>query len=259
MPIEVAFDYTFIITICLSVLIILAGYKIVEYKILANYKEKLQADYRKKVALVHTEAQEEILRSITSEIHDNIGQQLSVINLKTKQLLGHVSNEHKPEVNSILEDISQVVHDTRDLIYYLRANRVTLDGFQHAFDDIIETLQSTGRFIIDYDILGTFYRLDEYSELMIYRISQEIINNIIRHSNAQNILIKIQYDKEQFGIVIKDDGNGFDLNNYRKGVGLSNIYKRAEAIEAKVTIDTEINKGTKFELTLPYTDSNKNG
>ena len=85
----------------------------------------------------------------------------------------------------------------------------------------------------------------------LYRIIQEHLNNIIKHAGAQHIIFSLGSNKTSISVMIEDDGIGFDLNQNRNGIGLTNIYNRAESYNGTVDISTEPGKGCKLKAVLP--------
>jgi signal transduction histidine kinase len=89
---------------------------------------------------------------------------------------------------------------------------------------------------------------------MIFRIIQEQINNIIRHAQAKTIKIKLQSDAENIIVSVADDGRGFDLEHYKKGMGISNISNRASLFSGKAEIDAAPGRGCTITITIPLAE-----
>ena len=99
---------------------------------------------------------------------------------------------------------------------------------------------------------ATGQAMDDDLKLNIYRIIQEQINNIVKHSCAGNATILVTPDGSDIQIIITDDGKGFDMNRKRKGVGISNIINRVESFNGKVQIESSAGNGCKMQVLLPF-------
>lgn len=222
-------------------------------------KALLKAQYEKEILQSQIEVQNSTLKYIGQELHDNIGQLLSV----TKINLG-VMEESLAEKN--FEEFAMNFHQANDLVTEVisgvRALSKSLDdnfvqefGLTESIAHELQRIRKTKKFTTDLTIQGEKYALGYEREIILFRIIQEVLNNTLKHSGAQNIDISIHYATDNFSLTINDNGKGFDyesvmnLEMKQSGAGLRNINRRAALINFDCELLTQKEKGTKYILT----------
>mgnify|MGYP001574993141 CR=1 FL=1 len=212
-------------------------------------KEKQQLESQHTQALLQTqlEIQEQTLKTISQEIHDNVGQALSLakLNLNTLDFDTGASKEEKIE-NSILL-VGKAINDLRDLSRSLNGDKIADLGLQDAIDNELKIIRNTGLMHTNLTTEGAPYVLQNQHEMVIFRIVQESLNNAVKHSKAKNINIHINYQPSHCSITIADDGEGFNANLLeatQTGIGLKNMQNRANLIHANFSIESAPGKGT---------------
>ncbi|MBC7935818.1 MAG: sensor histidine kinase [Rhizobacter sp.] len=213
-----------------------------------NEKQLLQSQHAQSLLQTQLEIQEQTLRTISQEIHDNVGQVLSLakLNLKTLDMDTGVSREEK--IDKSVELVSKAINDLRDLSRSINGDKIADLGLQDAIDNELKIIQNTGLFNTKLSIEGTAYILQNQHEMVIFRIVQESLNNAVKHSRAKNINILINYLPSFCCISITDDGEGFNTNLLeatQTGIGLKNMQSRATLINASLSIESAPGKGTK--------------
>ncbi|MBN1218543.1 MAG: GAF domain-containing protein [Anaerolineae bacterium] len=209
-------------------------------------------------------AQEDIRRELARKLHDGPVQLLSAISMS----LDHLErlNEVKPEAvhNEIIalrNLVNQAIRDARGILFEMRPLILETQGLVAAFEQYGQQLSNSEEFTfhfepmahIDYDtqVTGT-----------IFSIVQEAINNIRRHAKARNVWLLLNVEKEQFVVIVRDDGVGFDVSQIDQAervghFGLLNMRERAELIEAHLQINSRTeppNRGTTIRLSLPLSN-----
>jgi signal transduction histidine kinase len=125
-------------------------------------------------------------------------------------------------------------------------------GLIESVKDICDSLQRTHALSINFSYHN--FKENQLSgnlKLMLFRIIQEQINNIIRHANADTIQIRLQSDAENIILLIDDNGKGFDPSNFKRGFGLTNITTRASLFNGQVKIDAAPGKGCSLSIAIP--------
>jgi two-component system, NarL family, sensor kinase len=212
----------------------------------------LQNEYENALLNAQIEIQEQTLLAVSQEIHDNIGQTLTVAKLYLNNE-GTIANKDQPNVKDL---ISKAISDLRQLSKTLNSDRIKDIGFLEAFRFDLDIIQQSGQISINIEILGDHYRMNPKIELILYRVCQEILSNILKHANAKNILIVLSYDDDQLRMSISDDGKGFDVDsilqvtNAEQGVGLQNIIKRIKIINGYIAIDSSPDNGTQHTIKI---------
>jgi two-component system, NarL family, sensor kinase len=220
-----------------------------------NEKQELQAHFEKELLQTQLEIQEQSFRYISQEIHDNIGQVLSLAKFTFKSADFNDLEKLRSQVNLGVELIGNAIHDLRHLSKTLNPDYIAELGLKQLIARELEQLAKSGIIKPDLIIEGEELRLPQEKELIIFRIFQETINNSIKHSNANEIVIKLTFSPAIFTLEMKDNGKGFDTsilsNNKTSGLGLMNIRNRSKLIGATIDIESGISKGTKVVIKLP--------
>ncbi len=203
------------------------------------------------------EIQEQTLHNISQEIHDNIGQVLSLtkLNLNTMDLQQPIIAQQKLDDSRKL--VSKAIQDLRDLSKSLNSDYVTELGLLRAIEYELELVAKTGTLQTQLDVTGTPVRLDTQKELILFRIVQEAINNMLKHAEATLLTISVSYNNTGFHISIADNGKGFDnatatTDNKKTGLGLRNMHNRSRLIGAAVSITSAPGAGTTVAISLSY-------
>ena len=216
-------------------------------KLLIERQERELA-LQQQILQAQLEMQDQTLKSISQEIHDNVGQTLSLAKLNLNILSMHTSS---PEVfNDTKTLVSKAISDLRDLSTGYYADKLAENGLLAAIQHETEQLKKTGAFQVSFSSEVDCIQTNKNTTIFLYRMVQEIFNNIIKHSLAKNISIDIFKNNDNINIKITDDGIGFDVNNLssKSGMGLHNMQQRAKMIDANILIDTQPQKGTTITI-----------
>lgn len=200
--------------------------------------------------------QEKERQEIGKELHDNINQHLNTTRLYLEVAKEKASGEILEMINLSHKSLTAMINEIRVLSQSLVPPTLGDLGLVESVQELCDSLRRAHKFNIDF-----YYRHFSEEELpgnlrlMLFRIVQEQINNIIRHANANNVQIKLQTDAENLILTIADDGNGFDLSTNKKGLGLSNIANRADLFNGKVDIETAPGMGCLIAVVIPLPEN----
>ena len=211
-------------------------------------KEDMRNRFEQTLLKTQLEIQEQAFLYISQEIHDNIGQILSLARLNLNTFGDSVPEEKFNQTDDLL---GKAIKDLRDLSHNLQNNRIHDIGIIESIRQLLVSLGKTGRFKTSFHTSDNFHILDVNTDIIIYRMMQEIINNIIKHAAANKIDVEINNESEITTIRISDNGIGFDtdvLNRERSGIGLRNIVNRAKMINATVDVKSIPGSGTTITL-----------
>jgi len=220
-------------------------------------KQELQSQFQKELLQTQLEIQEQTLKNISEEIHDNIGQALSLAKLNLNTLPDITDQTLQQKIANSKELVSKAIVDLRSLSRSLDTDYVRDMGLQPAIEYELDMIKKTGAHKIELSVEGILFRFDKQKELILFRIVQEILNNIIKHAKAEKIAVHIIYDLDKLQLTISDDGQGVDLTplneNDRSGFGLGirNMHNRAKLIGADFSMSSSIGKGTEVKIILP--------
>lgn len=250
-----------IIIASILLLLVLSGFstilffrkKQLEQKFKLDTERSYQKDLRTKSII---EAEEKERRRIAQDLHDGIGQILSAAKLNLSSLeatLNPVDEAQRFALKNTLDLIDDSVKEVRTVSQNMMPNTLIKLGLASAIREFITKIGSLPNLKIDLEIVGLDQRLEESVETALYRAIQEIVNNIIKHANANKISIQLIRHDHDLSVVIEDNGIGFDtlkLNEF-EGIGLKNILSRIEFINGKVHFDSVQGRGTTVLMDIP--------
>ena len=199
-------------------------------------------------------SQEAERKRIASELHDGLGQSLVII--KNRAMLGLNKGDDRErvakELGGISESASQALDEVREITDNLRPQLLDRLGLTKAIQAMLKKV--AGFIEIDCHIDSIDKIFDENEEINIYRIVQESVNNIIKHSNASNASIKITRRENSVEVRIEDNGAGFDpsiIESKRTGLGLVGLKERSNLLGGDIAIESSTGEGTKVIVKIP--------
>jgi len=221
-----------------------------EYLIEIEIKNEI---HQKELLATQLEIQQATMQQIGRELHDNIGQKLTLVSLYTQQLL----YENKvPEVSERIEQVSQIINqslqDLRSLSKTLTDDNISQKEIVTLIQEEVDNTNSFKKCKVNFNHNFENLDLDFVQKNMLLRITQEFIQNSIKHSRCKNIFIDLNTSHESFWeLNIKDDGVGFDRSRITSnGIGLTNMKNRAEIIGADFSLESQKNMGTTLNIIL---------
>jgi len=208
----------------------------------------LRAQYEKELFAAKIEIKDQTLQQVGRELHDNIGQLLTVTRIHIKSLLKIVDHEKLQEVNDIT---AKALDELRALSKSL--NKGTYGKYASLQELVLQEAQQiekTGVIHASVKISGDVYNFDADHEIICFRIMQEFVSNALKYAACEHIYFELDYKPGVFGCCVSDDGKGFLPDNIVKGNGLINIENRARMIGAEYELKSIPGKGTKITLQL---------
>lgn len=218
---------------------------------------KQQLNKQKLVAQAVVDAQEKERSIIGKELHDNVNQILS-----TAKLYLEVAKSDDKERDNLIDmstkSISDAINEIRAISRSLVPASIGDLGLVDSIQDLVDSIRLTRKLNVEFyhhDLIDSY--LSEPLKLMLFRIAQEQVNNVIKHSQASNMIIELSADTESVNISISDNGKGFDqeLVKQNKGLGLFNITSRAELFNGKVDILTAPGRGCTLNIHVPISSN----
>lgn len=217
-------------------------------------QELIQQEIQKQKIITQAtiDGQERERLEIGKELHDNINQHLTTTRLYLEVARDKCSGEVQELVNMAHKNLSDIVSEIRRLSQSLVPPTLGDIGLTESIQELCESLKRVHSFSIDFN-RQPFSETDlpDNMKLMIFRIIQEQVSNIIRHAKANTVRIQLTSDDHSVLLSIADDGQGFDLQRYKKGLGLSNIANRASLFGGKMQIDSIPGGGCTITVNIP--------
>lgn len=235
-------------------IIALSGLLAYRVKLMQGMSEKLLIEknliqQQRTQAVLEAEERERI--RIARDLHDSVGQTLAAARMTLGNYLSQKKIESSEMQNS-LDLLEDSIKEIREISHNMMPSSLTKFGLTSALKQFTNKINALGKIEIELQIVGFKERSDEKIELMLYRIVQEIISNIIRHADARKVNIELVRHDTELILIVEDDGKGFDTaRTENHGIGLKNIATRVEYLNGNVNFDSSIGKGTSVVIEIP--------
>lgn len=204
------------------------------------------------------EGEERERKRIAEELHDGIACDLTAIKIN----LAIINQQNKNESSKgILSELSEIIEKScvqiREISHNLSPSSITNYGLLIATENFCKKVESLYHLQINFSSRGDRIDIEDQSKMHIYRIIQELVNNIVKHSKATVANVEINYDFPVIVVIVNDNGKGFSAKEVRKGIGLSNIESRIRFLDAKLIQFSDKN-GTSYSIEINVKRIHKN-
>ncbi|MCD4736485.1 MAG: sensor histidine kinase [Bacteroidales bacterium] len=200
-------------------------------------------------------AQEEERKRIAKELHDGIGQTLSGLRLSWGGFSGQISTslpDKTAELNRLSKILDDACSEVRTISHQMMPRQLTEVGLVPSIRDMLDN--SLGNTSVDFDFehYGVDGRFPENVELALYRITQELVNNVIKHSGADKLAVQLIKSNNNLVLIVEDNGRGFDPESDKSsGIGLMNIASRIDTINGEINYEPSPGSGTVATIRVP--------
>lgn len=217
-------------------------------------KSILKAQYEKSILQSQLEIKEHTLNHVSQEIHDNVGQSLSVTKMQLN-ILEQSEAVYQPALRAAKDSLGKAMKDLRDIAKGLSTDRVEHFSLVENTREELERIRNAHITDVECTANGAELPLDEERKLIVFRMIQECIQNILKHAGASHIAVTFTYNSGSLHIGIRDNGAGFNVEEAirkSRGLGLHNIIKRSAILGGQTEISSTLNTGTTVNITIPY-------
>lgn len=239
-----------------TLVIFLITHKKKQYRNLLE-KQQMESNYQNQLLQSKLEVQEQSFKHFSEEIHDNVGQMLSIVKM---QLYGIKNSSKEQEVVTKAADCTELlgkaINDLRNISHTLNSAFVSNAGLADTIEKDLEYIRSARDVKCTLHRSGQEYELENEKELMVFRIIQEAVGNAVKHASASTIDVYLHYQPDKLNVVIADDGKGFDTGAISKsGIGLNNMHVRADLLKGNLQLVSEKDKGTTITFSIDNTET----
>jgi len=232
--------------------------EITEQKRLSQELVNQEIGKQKQLTQATIDGQEKERMEIGKELHDSVNQQLTTTRLYLEVIKEKVNGEMKDLITRSHENLVAVIGEIRTLSQSLVPPSLGDIGLVASIHELCDSIKRTH--ILEVDFTHRHFKekkLPENFKLMLFRVTQEQVNNVIKHANANRIKIGLKSDAEFVTLTIIDDGVGFDLNNYKKGIGFKNMINRVSLFGGNVAKESSPGQGCVLTVHVPMPDTNQ--
>lgn len=192
---------------------------------------------------------------IAREIHDTLAQSLSGISLKLETAQAFMENGNLVKAQDLINQTIGLtrrgLEEARRSVLDLRATELEDRRLPEALEKMIQEINSNGILKASFALLGSYRPTDMRTELGLYRIAREALQNVLKHARAKTFKLKVHYTKNTVRLSAIDDGRGFDIGQTTQGMGLIGINERVRLLDGRLEIKTETEKGSSILVEIP--------
>ncbi|MBK7308610.1 MAG: hypothetical protein IPI88_17420 [Chitinophagaceae bacterium] len=238
------------------VLLGLLGYRNFKTKQKLHKTQIIQLEKDKQLLAIDAmlKGQEEERSRLAKDLHDGLGGmlsgvKLSFVNMKENLIM---DTESVTSFEKSILQLDNTIAELRKVAHNLMPEALVKFGLKNAILDFCNSMQLSSKTKIIFEQLGTERLLSNTADLYIYRIVQELINNAIKHADADQILVQLTKTNDKVLLTVEDDGKGFNTELIRsaKGIGLKNIQQRVDYLKGKIDIASQAAEGTSVNIEL---------
>lgn len=236
----------------LSILgILLTGFILWSNRKLKSKNEELKTKNREiEAALLKGQTIER--KRVASELHDNLNTKIAALRWRLEALDTSKYPEADQKIHAgVLQSLEDVYADIRLISHNLLPPELETHGISVALQKLIDKLNSNTKTEFHLVTNGFTARLNPKTEYQLYSITLELVNNVLKHAQAQQVWMSLSKNEESISLTVSDDGVGFRQKQQPEGVGLRNISSRVEALQGKWQIESKPNSGTKVTVEVP--------
>ena len=219
---------------------------------LQNEKNKQQEEIINTIS----EFKEKEMQRLSNLLHDSVGARLSAIRLQLDTLVSkNNSDADNMQIDFVAKDISALADEVRTFSHEISPLLLQKNGLIITIQQLIQSINKTGKLNIQFENIGSVNQVSFSTEIMLYNILHELIQNIIKHAEADFCIIQLMIEKEIISIFIEDNGKGFDPKKTNDGLGFSQIKKLIAFVDGSFSLDTSPNKGCKISIEFKNIDN----
>lgn len=197
--------------------------------------------------------QEAERKRLAHELHDEIGQHLTAIHVDASAIKTSSNLESAKKSAEAIDDVvRRMMEIVRTMLHQLRPDGLDELGFLIALQELVNNWQERHHNIeVETQFDGKFQNIDETVQLTLYRVMQECLTNISRHSQARQVWVTLTENEQAIHLEVADNGQGFDVQQYSHRFGLAGMKERVDSVQGVFLIKTTLNEGVAIDVTIP--------
>ena len=214
--------------------------------------------YERELATSQLEIQEQTFKNIGWELHDNIGQLLSILSIQLNMILLKAPRTIQKQLKDTSDVLGNTIQEVRNLSKTLNNEVVNKNGLIRSLEIEVERFNRLKYLKASFEVNGKIICISAAHEILIFRIYQEFLANVMKHSKAKNLSVTLNFNTNDLEIIAEDNGVGFDTSQKTESSGLQTIKGRATLLNAKYSLTSIIDNGTKLVLLYTFPNETKN-
>ncbi|HPI53424.1 MAG TPA: histidine kinase [Chitinophagaceae bacterium] len=251
--------FIYILLLCITLGLLLLSYFVYlnnQKKLRLRNQQITELEQEKKLRAVDAllQGQEEERERIAQELHDGLGGMLSGVKMSFSHMKENLvmTPENMEAFQHSIQQLDQTLDELRKVSHNLMPDVLVRFGLIDAIQEFCQNIERSSKVNVSFQFLGTQRTLSNSTQLSIYRILQELINNAIKHGECQHILAQISMEENKILLTVEDDGKGFDQQTLQqtKGMGMSSVQHRVDYLKGGMQIEAKPNEGVVINIEL---------
>jgi PAS domain S-box-containing protein len=201
--------------------------------------------------------QEEERQRIARELHDDVSQKIALLHLEVDQIAAELSDPHRTRVQKVSWQVTEIACDLSNLSHRLHPSRLQTLGLAESVRLLCHEISQQRQVSVAFSSAVLPETVDPSVSLCLYRIAQEALHNVAKHSQARDASVQLTHDREHVDLHIIDSGIGFDPIAVNRGLGLISMRERVSVLKGHLAIHASPGRGTEIGVRLPLTMSRR--
>ena len=237
-----------VIVLIVIITFMLLAYKTFIQRIVQEKDLQFQAEmeHQQELTLENTKGQEDERKRIAISVHDDIGNRLNILSLWLNNL---DSDNQEASKKVITTQITELIDSTRNISHSLYPVNLEKLGLVLYLQELVTNLSQNIEMNLQID--SRYEKKDTFTEVQIYRVIQEFTTNVIKHSNANEVIVYIRNHRKYLTLILSDNGESFDYQSASKGMGLKNIESRIISVKGFYKWKNKIGIGSRLIINIP--------
>lgn len=207
--------------------------------------------YRKKLLEASIDAEENERKRIARELHDGVTQQLGGLKMAWQSIAKEFKGKSLDKLVEITKTLDEATDEVRNISHQMMPKALSTNGLIYAMEDMLEQTFKYSKVNYQLEHFGVEGRFNEKIELSLYRVCQELVNNVIKHSGADFVSVQLFKSKKHLILMLEDNGKGMKSNDKKPGIGLLNIASRIDTVNGEVNYEPGPESGTVATIRIP--------
>ncbi|SDF78506.1 hypothetical protein SAMN05421825_2119 [Epilithonimonas hungarica] len=237
-----------IVVLIIIISFILLAYRSFIQRIIKEKDIQFQAElnHQQELTMEHIKGQEDERKRIAISVHDDIGNRLNILSL----WLNNLDAENQEASKKVITNqITELIDSTRNISHSLYPVNLETLGLVLYLQELVTNLSHKINLILQID--PAYQKKDIFTEVQIYRVIQEFTTNVMKHSNANEVVVYIRNHQKYLTMILSDNGQGFDYEKAGKGMGIKNIESRISSVKGFYKWKNKIGIGSRLIINIP--------
>jgi signal transduction histidine kinase len=206
------------------------------------------------------EGQEKERSRIARDLHDGLGNLLSTLKVNFSSLQINFDDNNSQKIYGVASEmIDEACTEVRKIAHEMMPQALNKLGLIKALEDLVIKMNNTHDFDAQFHVFGREKKLDDNTNVMLFRIVQELLNNVVKYAEAEEVLVQLTFSDDLLNLTVEDDGKGFDPLTVKTdaGMGLKSVEFRTGYIGGNYEINSRPGKGTLVNINMPLNEPEK--